>query len=148
MNRRSELVVFHRDVITDLLGTMITAPLIAEIFDGALFKLFTNAFNPNPDMITTDFIIATFVGYANDTATWEPLGNTDTGRYATAQLSYTGGAVVAPGEVIEGYYVTDGASTVVLCAERFVTPVPIAVPGDQLLLDFVVEIPFNWPVTP
>jgi len=96
-----------------------------------------------------DFTEATFGGYASVTPlTFGNPGNVaDEGLVTITQAVFTATDPVGAGENIEGYYLENAGGTAILLAERFVTPVSIAVPGDFLELDIYLQLPFTWPVT-
>jgi hypothetical protein len=100
--------------------------------------LFTAGPSPiTPTNVIGDFTEATFAGYAAvvlgalsaDINLPSGLGY---GRQVDAD--FIGGAVVAPGETILGYWIDDGAAALYM-AETFVVPIPIAIPGDFIGID-------------
>lgn len=149
MQRRSANPVISRAALDALLEDLAGTVGLADVLDGAILRLFTNAFTPNPDQIPADFTEATFGGYASVTPlTFSDPGNVaDEGLVTITQSVFTAAAPVGAGETIEGYYLENAGGTAVLLAERFVTPVPIAVDGDFLELDIYLQLPFTWPVT-
>jgi len=147
MFRQTENLTWHRDAITDMLNAIATAAPIAELLDGCEVHIYTNAFTPNADMVPADFTEATFTGSAEIAPTFAAIGNTDTGREISAQCVWTATAYPSGGETIEGYYIMNAGETEVLCAERFADPVAMAIVGDQLTLEFQIELPFVMPAT-
>lgn len=148
MWRRSQQVTWERAALADILDAIATAAPLAEILDGAELRLYTNAFDPNPDMVPTDFTDASFVGYALETPLgWSAPVNIDPdGKLVHVEGNFVAGAIVAA-QLVEGYIVTTAAKAAVLFAERFVTPVNFVLPGDFLSLDVVLQLPFSWSVT-
>jgi len=148
MWRRSQETTWHRDTIGDILDAIATAAPLNEILNGAELRLYTNAFDPNPDMVPGDFTDATFAGYALVTPlVWSAPVNIDpVGRLVHVEGNFVAGAIAAP-ELVEGYVITTAAKAAVLLAERFVDPVNFVVNGDFLSLDVVLQLPYNWPVT-
>lgn len=117
--------------------------------DGGVLRLFVNAFDPASDMVPADFTEATFAGYASVTPlAWSVAVNAgDAGVVIIVQSLFIGGAIVAPGETVEGYYLENAGGTAVILAERFADPVPFANLGDFLELDNMIELPFIGNVT-
>lgn len=147
MFRVSVLIVlamaFLRSLVTGIATTLPGAPPI----DGCKVKLYTNDFAPDPSTLLADFTEATFTGYGEATiATWGDTINTGPARAgSTAQATFTAGAIVAPGQTVYGYYVTDAAETVVLFSERFTDPVQFVAQYDSLSLDLVFSLPASLP---
>lgn len=86
---------------------------------------------------------ASFAGYAaiDIAAAGGFLGPVNAGVDISAamfQALFIGGAVVAPGEVITGYFLTDDPATAVIAYEMFDNPVPIGKADDYLELDLFV----------
>jgi hypothetical protein len=123
--------------IVDALSTNPAAALIVTPF----VKLFTAvAANPSPQSIVADFTEATFVGYAGKAMTLPLVGPANAAPNVLMghrEVDWLAGAVVAPGEVILGYYVVDdnAAPTRVYLSELFQAPIPIINPGDEISLD-------------
>jgi hypothetical protein len=145
---QSENPTLSRTLIAALLGTLQTDPA-APLLSTPKVKLFTAGPSPiTPESVPADFTEATFAGYA-EVALGTLLGpvnfSNGGGIGLHVEANFLGGAVVAPGEVILGYYVTDDADALYL-AERFDTPIPIAVPGDFIALDVIFGIPFETTV--
>jgi len=150
MERRSLNPVVSRQFLAAVLNNLDSVAGVQGLLNTSQIDLYTNAFDPNPDMVDADFTIATFVGYAAvASVAWMPAGNVGAiGMVVEFDALFTAGAIVAPGQQVEGYVVreTAGAGEIYF-AERFVTPVNFAIPADFLHLDAVAELRFVWPVT-
>lgn len=133
-----------KQALLDALLAALSARPAAALLDVPTAHLFVNDFNPAAGTVVADFTEATFNGYAAD-----PLGTllgpvtlSDGKRAMHVEVDFTaGGAIVAPGEVAYGVYVTDTAGTVLYWSGRFANPVPFANPGDFLSLDLVFPEP-------
>jgi len=150
MYRRTAGLVATTALWDDLLGALSGTPPVAALLDDCEVRLFTNVINPSPTSVVGDFDGATFAGYAAQTlATWVgPVPMLPTGRALIAQANFLGGAIVDPGEVIQGYYITTTAAAALLAAERFTDPVPFAAAGDFLSLDLIVNLVQNLIAAP
>ncbi len=96
----------------------------------------------SPDTLPTDFTEATFVGYSSQALNLPLLGTINIDAETIArhnEENFVGGAVVAPGEMIAGYWVDNDAAagTQMYMGERFSNPVAIAVLGDFIALDVI-----------
>jgi len=117
-------------------------------------KLFTAAANnPSPFSVLADFTEATFAGYATKVLTLPLVGPANMAPLILGghrEVDWLAGAVVAPGELILGYYVTDalGAGTRVYMSELFQAPIPILNPGDEISLDVIFGFNLNPAVAP
>lgn len=138
---QSKNPVIARNLVDELLSTLSTRPLAAWL---ALVKvhLFTaGPANITPTSAVADFTEATFAGYASQTITLPfsgPVQVDAQNRAVFADANFIGGAVVLPGEVIQGYWVDNDDGSLppyFILGEIFETPIPIAVPGDFILLD-------------
>lgn len=132
-------LAFLRSLVTHICTTAAATPPL----DGCKVHLFTNDFTPLPSTLLADFDEANFVGYAEVTiADWGTTINTGTARAgSTASATFTAGAIVAPGQTVYGYYVTDSGETVVLFSERFETAVNFVNQFDSLQLDLIFSLP-------
>lgn len=102
-------------ILTALVG-------VAGILNGALLKLFKNDVIPNVGTILADLVEADFTGYAASAAiTWSVpvLGDDGLYRVIGDNKSFIAGSPLTVPNTIYGYYVTNGAGTVLLFAERY-----------------------------
>jgi hypothetical protein len=142
---QSKNLVILPDVADDLLATLSAVPG-AALFDAPEIILFTNAIQFTTETELADLTLATFTGYAPD-ALGTLLGPgllANGNRFLHAQVDFVGGAIVAPGETVYGYAITNGAGNVLYAGETFETPVPFINPGDYLSLDVVLAMPSIW----
>lgn len=127
-------------LVDALLSALDTVPAGALLVTPKV-KLFTAGPTPIlPTSVSADFTEATFTGYAPVALTLPLLGpiNADSNdRAAHNEADFLAGAVVAPGEVILGYWIDDSvaAPTTFYLGEIFETPVPITALGDYISLD-------------
>jgi len=130
------------DFMSEVIDALSTNPAAALLIT-PFVKLFTAASaNPSPQSVVADFTEAAFVGYAGDALPMPLIGPANMGPGvlgASNQVNFLAGAVVAPGELILGYYVVDdnAAPTRVYLSELFQSPIPIVNPGDQISLDVI-----------
>lgn len=149
MWRRSVQPILSRFCLSETLDALVTAAPIAAILNGAVLRLYTNDFTPAPTSVPGDFTEATFVGYAGVTPlVWTaPVNNDSTGMLSMVQGNFVGGAIVAPGEIVRGYWIENAGATQWFMAERFENPVTFDVVGAFLSLDAVLEFQFAQNVT-
>lgn len=149
MWRRSVNPILSRFCVSEILDALVTAAPATEILDGAILRLFTNDLTPGGNTDVGDFTEATFVGYSSVTPlVWTaPVNNDDTGMLSMVQGNFIGGAIVAPGESVRGYWIENAGGTEWFIAERFEEPVPFEALGDFLSLDVVFEFQFAQSVT-
>ena len=136
--------------IVDALSARPAAALLVTPF----VKLFTAvAANPSPISIVADFTEATFVGYAGKALALPLVGPANAAPNVIMghnEADWLAGAVVAPGEVILGYYVVDdnAAPTRIYLSELFQAPIPIINPGDEISLDVLFGFNMGAQVAP
>lgn len=140
--RRSLNPVVRRTLANALLGALSAVPA-AALLDTPTVHLYTNDLDPTPDTVVGDFEEAAFAGYAADAlpALIGPVRLSDNAQGVHGEVDFLAGAVVAPGEVIQGYYVTDDTGATLYMSEKFAEPVPIAEAGDFLSLDVIFPEP-------
>ena len=135
MERATTSPVLNRGNAENLLSGM-----LANYDDPVHVHLFVSGPGTiTPDTVPADFTEASFVGYAVKNiaavdwvqALLSPNGNAVCGQ---AILSWVGGAIVAPGQTVHGYYVTNTANTGLLFSEQFTDPVFFVAPGNFLNL--------------
>jgi len=98
-----------------------------------------------PSAVPADFTECTFAGYAAQALALPLVGpiNVDGETLGvTGPGNFIAGAVVPPGEMVAGYWIDEAAAAGVnlYFAERFVSPIPIAVAGDFVSLDFIAAL--------
>lgn len=147
MRRQSIAPTMMRAPLIEGLGNWSAVPGATAVFVGAECRLFTNVPAITPDNVPADFTDCTFAGYALFTPiVWGGPSNADSlGEVIYGQATFTGGAIVAPGETAQGYYLTDAGGVNVYAAELFDDPVAFAIAGDFLELDLYFQLPFIWP---
>jgi hypothetical protein len=142
---QSHSIVFGRPLAEDLLDALSARPAAA-----LLVTPFVHLFTAGPAPITpfslpADFTEATFVGYAAAAWTLPLLGaiNVDSVTLGVHnEENFLAGAVVAPGEMILGYWVDEAAAggVIMYLAELFAAPIPIEVAGDFISLDIIAAL--------
>lgn len=139
-------LVIKPDLADALLDTLSAVPG-AELLDAPEAILFTNTVQFTPETELADLTLATFVGYAPDAlgALLGPVQLPNGARGLHAEVDFIAGAVVAPGETIWGYAITNGAGTILYGGESFADGIPIANPGDFISLDVIFGMPTEWP---
>ena len=134
--------ILARDLVAELLAALSARPAAALLVT-PFVHLFTAGPAPiTPDSVPGDFTEATFAGYAAVALTLPLLGpiNADSNDLGVHnEADFLGGAVVAPGETILGYWIDEAATagTILYAAETFDTPIPITSAGDYVSLDVV-----------
>jgi len=129
-----------RTLANALLAALSARPAAALLVT-PFVHLYTAGPSPiGPDNLPADFTEATFVGYAAIALPLPLLGPINPSANQVAvheEVNFLGGAVVLPGEVILGYWVSDqaGGAGSLYMVEAFETPVPIVSPGDFVSLD-------------
>lgn len=111
-------------------------------FDGMKTGLFQNNVVPSRDTLLADLTPADFTGYAlNATAAYAAAGLDSDGTpiMATGVITFTAGSPITVSNTIYGYYIVDSAGTALLLAERFPTPVQVALPGQVLKIVSVMK---------
>jgi hypothetical protein len=105
--------------------------------------LFTSPTVNNPGLVLADFTEAVFTGYAPVVLT-SALDGIDPAVLAIAkflpQAVFTSGAVATV--IVEGWYITDTAASVLLAYGFFDAPVAFNRPGDTLLVQAIVKAQF------
>jgi len=136
--------VIAQNLLDSILAALMVNPAAALLTTPEV-HLFTAGPTPIlPTQVPGDFTEATFVGYASVViaALPGPINLPSTlGRGRHQNIDFLGGAVVAPGEQILGYWVDDGAAAF-YWGEIFPAPIPIVNPGDFISLDFVAALQF------
>lgn len=149
---QSENIVIARDTAAALLDALSARPAAALLVT-PFVHLFTAGPSPiTPDSVPGDFTEATFAGYAAVAWTLPLLGpiNISANNLGVHNVeNFLGGAVVPPGENILGYWVDEAAAagTTLYMAETFVSPVPIAFPGDFISLDLIMALAMLFDIT-
>jgi len=137
--------VFARTVADDLLAALSVRPAAAKLVTPFVHLFVTGPGAITPDFVPGDFVEASFVGYAAAALALPLVGpiNADAAHDGVHnEVDFLAGAVVAPGEMILGYWIDDSAAapTTQYLAEVFETPIPIAVIGDYISLDVLFAI--------
>lgn len=141
----SENIIIARPTAAAMLAALSARPAAALLIT-PFVHLYTAGPAPvTPDSLPADFTEATFVGYAATALALPLLGPINIGPNTIGDhnpADFLGGAVVPPGETILGYWIDEAAvaGTVLYMAETFVSPVPIAFPGDFISLDLVFAV--------
>lgn len=140
----------HNLVISQAIADALLAALSARPAAALLITPFVHLWTAGPatilpSAVPADFTEAAFVGYAASALALPLVGpiNVDGETIGvTESNTFIGGAVVPPGEMIAGYWIDEAAAAGVnlYFAERFVSPVPIAVIGDFVSLDFIAAL--------
>lgn len=140
MIRTSANLVLAKLGLQALLAALSTRPA-AALWVTPNVHLFTNAIQPNSRTALTDFTEATFAGYATVAlpALAGPVHVSPDAEALLGEVNFIGGAVVAPGENIRGYYITDTTNAILYASEAFDEPVSIAAAEDFLSL--LIQIP-------
>lgn len=139
---QSQTPIMAQDLADAILDALSARPA-AAILSTPTVHLYTEVDPPiSPLSTPTDFTEATFAGYADAAlpALVGPINTLTSTRAVHGQVDFTGGAVVAPGQNIAGYYVTDGGGTNFYYGEAFPAPIPIVNPGDTISLDVILPI--------
>jgi len=127
-----------------MLGYLLAAldsAVATPLFQGAQVHLYTNIITPSPSSVPGDFVEATYNGYTA-TAVGALSGDVRIGSNAISRLANYFFGVTSPGgtsDTVYGYWVSNAANTVVLCAERFTSPAGMANPGD--FIDLTLSLP-------
>jgi len=94
--------------------------------------LFVNDEDPVPESVFSEFEVATFGGYSPEELArenWEAAtldGDRAVTTYTTTPITWT---LVTGPQTVYGYLITDIFDAVLLVAERFETPVEVAIGG-------------------
>jgi hypothetical protein len=138
---QSVLPIINQQVLANMLIGWFSAwapPLLTNGYV-RLFKAYTKA--PNPESVVGDFTEASFAGYVQGVFTPPMTGPIslpgENGLQMHFQVDFAADTgIVAPGETILGYYVSDTITLGnILIAELFPTPVPIVLAYDAISLD-------------
>lgn len=133
----NQSVTWTQAVIDAILGAMLVAPL-AELLDAPEIHLYDVAHTANPVTDTpASFTEATFDGYAAAALT---LGATEVnfngvGRLSHGQVDFTMTDTAGGTPNIHGWYMTDGAGTLLYAQGAFSSPIPLQAAGDQISFD-------------
>lgn len=125
--------------LLSILGAMIGT---GGIYNGAKIGLFVNSdLTPTGATKLTEFTPPVYTGYAMKTVAWgTPHGQADGSAQVTgAQLAWT----IPDADssfICYGYYMTDGAGTTYLGAERFDTPQAVPDPTRAALVTPHLEV--------
>lgn len=129
------------DVLAKAILATLSARPAAALLTTPTCHLFTSGPTPiTSAAVTTDFVEATFHGYAAVVlgAFLGPItlpNGEGWGVHVEADFLATS-PFSPPGENIQGYWIDDGATTLYY-AERFPTPIPISAVGDFISLDVI-----------
>lgn len=120
-------------VVTDLFSSDVLALLAdtAQPLDGVQVGLFQNNYTPTRSSAIGDLVDADFTGYALSAAVvWSgPFMDPVLGPYLVGDLkTFSVGSSPTTTNDIYGYYVIDSGGNLI-AAERFASPVPMAVAG-------------------
>jgi len=147
MNRKTKSLRVKKTLAQSIAAGLANGPGVT--LAGTLLHLAKADPQTLPDEPTiAEMDVATFAGYATvDIAAAGGFAgpiNTATDFSAMIyQALFVGGAVVDPGEVITGYYLTDDPATEVIAYEMFEAPVGILKADDYLELDVMVGFSRN-----
>lgn len=136
----SKNIVWSRSVVQAMLSVLDAIP-VAVAMPTPFVHLFTVGPAPiTPDSVPADFTEAAFAGYAAialPTPFLGPINVEPDLQGVHEEVDFIAGAVVPPGEMIAGYYVTSQAAAGgnFYLGETFVAPIPIAAVGDFISLD-------------
>lgn len=143
---KSQNPVMGRPLAEALLSALDTVPLAALLVTPKV-HLFTAGPNPiTPASLPANFTEATFAGYAVQALTLPLLGPINGSGQVIGvhnEVDFLAGAVVAPGEIILGYWVDElvAAGTKMYYGELFAVPIPIVNPGDFVSIDMIAMLP-------
>lgn len=105
--------------------------------------LFQNNFFPLPTSQLSDFVEATFSGYAASGAVHWGSGYYDVNGKPTVntpEVPFLAASPLLIPNTIYGYYITDsGAGTTLYFAERFPAPIPVVIPHQSVILIPVLQ---------
>lgn len=108
---------------------------------GSAFKLrlFSNNFTPTLNSVYADFTECTFTGYASITISlFDPAGWYSQGaavQYANPTGVFSTASPYTVGEVVYGWYISEGVSPLFICGGLFATPIPMVGLGDQIIVN-------------
>jgi hypothetical protein len=127
LNRRDHSVIVVPT--TEGLAILTTLTATGGDLNGAKVHLYANPLVPTPTTDLADFTTATFTGYATSGAiVWgTPFVNGDgLPTVAGGLVTFASTSPFTVGNTIYGYYVTNGAGSVLLFSEQFDTPIVIS----------------------
>jgi hypothetical protein len=140
------------NVILDRLAELLAADTstLAPAALAVHVHLAINGFTPGPNLIISDFVPATFDGYAPlsaDVGPQQDFIDADSGDRVVQLLEPAGGwhwattGVTDLPQVLYGFYVTDNADAVVYGCERFANPITLTGSGQGVDID---QVRFNF----
>lgn len=103
-------------------------------------ELYKNDYTPQADSVPGSFTKATFPGYAALAAAFGSVGINAAGQAEMTSALLTFTQTAAGAQTIYGYFVTNNTGTQLLFAERFGTPVALALAGDTIRLQIVDQL--------
>lgn len=112
-------------------------------YNGAKLHLFKNNITPDVQTALADLEECDFDGYAASAAvTWGSVihAGADSVQIASDAKEFVATGGTTPNNIY-GWYVTDGAGTGYLGAERFDEPIPVVEAGNGLSLQAVLILP-------
>jgi hypothetical protein len=123
----------------DALLAALSARPAAALWATPNVHLFSNMITPTAESLLADFTECTFAGYAAVALPTlaGPVHLANDAQALLAEVNFIGGSVVAPGQNVMGYYITDTTNALLYVAELFGAPIPIANPGDYLTLALI-----------
>jgi len=150
--RESRQLVWNRAKLAEYL-TLIdaAAPSGPGPFALGEVRLFTNSYDPTPDMVPSDFVEPTFNGYpAVGSATFwvGPVNALSVGLVQPTIFWAIATEPIGTPATVQGYWYLHENGTEAIFAERFLDPVVFALGGDYLTLMVKAECPFIWPASP
>lgn len=119
-------IVVYNGVLEALLNTWVTSFMDA----GASLAVFENDFIPDPESEYSDFVPATFGGYApvNLSGQWYTSFKVIDGKYQRDSLEFTFTVTSTPTNTVYGWFVHSGTGTgAVRMSGRFPAPIVLAV---------------------
>lgn len=135
---------YQRTLIDALLAALNARPA-AALLTTPTIRLCTSAVDPGGVTTLASITECTFNGYTAVVlgAAIGPVNVPTLGRALLYDADFVAGAaIVAPGEVVTGYYLTDSPNpaTLLFGGELFATPIPIVNPGDALAIDVLLPL--------
>lgn len=133
-------LILTKDIVVGALTALVG---VGGAANGAKVGLFKNDFVPEPTTILADLVQADFVGYAlSSVVVWGEIGVDVNGRaivFAPSKEFSPTDATVP--NTIFGYFLVNGAGTVLLSAVRFDESVPLVLATDVLPVLPVLALP-------
>lgn len=145
--------VLGRPLVEDLLGALSVVPGAALLVTPFVHLFTAGPATILPTTLPAEFTEAAFVGYVAKALALPLLGpvNIDANNLAAHnEVDFLAGAVVAPGEMILGYWVDEdaGVGVVMYMGEIFDAPIPIAFVGDYISLDVAFPAGYAFNLMP